>query len=87
MDQSTNNTTTSPQISSQSNFQIFDENNRPIPICNINDSVNNSHMFIGEPDHFQKSLKDMLSFKYLAIVSSVLLFIFVSIFTLNFGSS
>lgn len=70
----------------QHSLNLFDENSRAVSICNMTDN-NGRHYFIQDKSSYKKNLKARDASRNIALISAALLFVFLCIFTLNFGSS
>ena len=67
-------------------LNLFDENSRAVSMCNMTDG-NGRHYYIQDKNSYKKNLKARDASRNIALISAVLLLVFLCIFTLNFGSS
>ena len=66
---------------------LLDANERSLPVCNIHDADANIHFYVPDEESFKKHKKSGEDLKVLFIVFLLILVLFLSIFTLNFGVS
>ncbi len=66
---------------------LLDEKHRPLPICNIVDKETGTNFYVSDMDDYKTSVKKFKNLKYMFFTASIVLCLFLCIFTLNIGTS
>ena len=66
---------------------LLDENQRPVPICNILDADTGARFYVGDKPSYEKNIDTRNKSKSITMVTAGVLALFLCIFSLNFGSS
>jgi hypothetical protein len=66
---------------------LLDEKHRPVPICNMQDDKTDSNFYVSDMDDYNQVSKKYKNYTFMFLAASIVLCLFLCIFTLNFGVS